>query len=80
MKHIAYLSLIAALVLFGCNSATKPTKLAKRDSVIKSETSIKSDETKLADKAKDKQQIQILIRQMLTWADSKNELDLRSRF
>lgn len=76
MKHIAYLSLIAALVLFGCNSATKPTKLAKRDSVIKSETSIKSDETKLADKAKDKQQIQILIRQMLTWADSKNELDL----
>jgi len=78
MKHISYLSLIAGLALFGCNSDTKSTKLSKTDSVIKSKTLIKprSEETKLPDDSKDKEEIQILIRQMLKWADSKNEFDL----
>jgi hypothetical protein len=78
MKHISCLSLIAGLALFGCNSDTKSTKLAKTDSVIKLKTIIKpnSEETKLSHDSKDKEEIQVLIRQVLKWADSKNEFDL----
>lgn len=62
MKHIKLATLIFGLFLFGCNQAdTKTTSVT---------------EEKTSTSANDKEQIQNLIRQVLSWADSKNSIDL----
>ena len=78
MKYIALLSLIFALILFGCDSDTRSKSQKKVDSTIKPNTSVKTqpDTVKSPDNSKDKEDIQALIRQMLKWADTKDVVDL----
>jgi hypothetical protein len=66
MKHILLLSSILGLILFGCTQATKTKVPAKID----------SETAKPAPANNDKAEIQTLIRLMLKWADSKNEIEL----
>ncbi len=78
MKYIGLLSLIFALILFGCNSNSRSKSQKKVDPIIKPNTSVKtkSDTVKSPDNSKDKEEIQTLIRQMLNWAESKGSIDL----
>lgn len=62
MSPITPLTIVLGLLLFGCQEAENKTK-----SVVKEKVSISS-----ADKA----QIQVLLRQALQWADSKNSIAL----
>jgi hypothetical protein len=78
MKYIVLLSLIFALILFGCNSDSRSKSQKKVDSTIKPITLVKTqpDTVKSPDNSKDKEEIQGLIRQMLKWADTKDVVDL----
>jgi hypothetical protein len=62
MRVITSLTILLGLVLFGCHEAENKTKSAAKE--------------KVAISSADKEQIQVLIRRALHWADSKNSISL----
>ena len=62
MKIITLVTILLGLLLFGCHEAEN-----KKNSVVKEKGSASLE---------DKKQIQVLIRQALHWADSKNSINL----
>ncbi len=70
MKTLGFLSLILGLIFYACNQPPKTINLPEN---LTEETV--TDST-VAESSKDKEEVQILIREMLIWADSKECIDL----
>jgi hypothetical protein len=76
MKHLILLSLLGSL-FFGCHSDNQSNTSTKVDTAVKTTApAAAAGPAKLPDTAKDKADIQNLVRQMLKWADAKKGIDL----
>jgi hypothetical protein len=78
MKHLKLEILILALCLLGCNSTDKHKAAETRKDNVKGVTSpnIQPVRTDSINNEKDKEEIQLLIRNVLAWGESKKSFDL----
>jgi hypothetical protein len=70
MKYLRFGTVIFALCLFSCNGNSEQKESAVKVSTVKVNT------TKSSGTSNDKQEIQDLIRKVLSWSESKNSINL----